>query len=76
MVGILDFKTGSSSKGNDAYPFIKEYFGLAGSPTRLVKIETPKIARKGTLLYIKKEEDLTQVVTAWVEYLEQKGFLA
>lgn len=53
----------------------EEKLGLAGSPTRVVKIYHPKVTRKGTLLQVKDEKSLQQAVDSLISYLKQKKIL-
>ncbi len=62
-------------RGKADYPFQDEYLGLQGSPTRVVKIETPLISRKGAVVTIKTEEDLSQAAEEFVRFLSQKGLI-
>jgi electron transfer flavoprotein beta subunit len=50
--------------------------GLKGSPTRVVKIESPKVMRKGSSVGVKDEESLRDAVSALISYLEEKGFVS
>lgn len=50
----------------------EEKIGLAGSPTRVVKIYRPKVTRKGTLLQVKDENTLIQAVDRLILYLKDK----
>ena len=50
--------------------------GLKGSPTRVVKIETPKVMRKGTVTDVKDEETLSEAVAALTRFLAEKGFIS
>ncbi|MDH7525921.1 MAG: electron transfer flavoprotein subunit beta/FixA family protein [Peptococcaceae bacterium] len=50
--------------------------GLKGSPTRVVKIESPKVARKGVLLKAQDEDSLQEAVEQLVEFLQKKELLA
>ena len=49
--------------------------GLKGSPTRVVKIETPKVMRTGTVTDVKDEETLSEAVAALTKFLAEKGFV-
>jgi len=40
----------------------EEWLGLKGSPTRVVKIEKPQVARQGELIRIKEAEDVDRAV--------------
>ncbi len=46
--------------------------GLKGSPTRVVKIETPKVTRGGTIVSAKDDEQLEEAVDKLVEFLKSK----
>ncbi|MDR2246402.1 MAG: FAD-binding protein [Treponema sp.] len=52
-----------------------EYLGLAGSPTRVVTIDTPKITRKGRILNVQDDMSLKAAVDAMAALLEKKGVL-
>ncbi len=64
-----------SIRGKDAFPFRDEYLGLRGSPTRVVKIETPQVSRKGEVLVIKTEEDLEKAAEEFVRFLEERALI-
>lgn len=49
--------------------------GLKGSPTRVVRVESPKITREGELKTAKDPEDLDQAVEGLLAYLESVGLL-
>lgn len=49
--------------------------GRLGSPTQVVKIEKPKIAREGTLLQAKDLEQIDQAVAKLALFLQEKGSL-
>jgi electron transfer flavoprotein beta subunit len=46
--------------------------GLKGSPTRVVKIETPKVTRGGTIVTAKDDDELEAAVDKLVEFLKSK----
>ncbi len=46
--------------------------GLKGSPTRVVKIETPKVTRGGTIVSAKDDDQLEEAVNKLVEFLKSK----
>ncbi len=46
--------------------------GLKGSPTRVVKIETPKVTRGGTIVSAKDDDQLEEAVDKLVEFLKSK----
>ena len=50
--------------------------GLLGSPTRVVKMESPKVTRTGTLMKVKDEATLQEAVSALRTFLGKKGFLS
>ena len=52
-----------------------EYLGLKGSPTRVVKIETPKITRSGRIITVNDDVSLNEAADAIIELLETKGAL-
>ena len=52
-----------------------EYLGLKGSPTRVVKISSPKITRSGTLLRVNDEPSMDKALDAIIGLLEEKGAL-
>jgi electron transfer flavoprotein beta subunit len=49
-----------------------EWIGLKGSPTRVVKIYSPKLARKGEVLYAKNEEDMEKAAVAFIQFLKDR----
>ncbi|MBO8131886.1 MAG: electron transfer flavoprotein subunit beta/FixA family protein [Candidatus Marinimicrobia bacterium] len=49
--------------------------GLNGSPTRVVKISKPKIARNGQMVYVKDEDDINEAVDSFIEFLKSKEIL-
>jgi electron transfer flavoprotein beta subunit len=53
-----------------------EYLGLKGSPTKVVKIESPKVTRSGRMVTASDDASLTASVKELVDLLEQKGVLA
>jgi electron transfer flavoprotein beta subunit len=52
-----------------------EYLGLAGSPTRVVKIDTPRVTRGGRTLCVQDDISLKAAVGELVALLEKKGVL-
>jgi len=50
--------------------------GLLGSPTRVVKMESPRVTRTGTLLKVKDEASLQEAASALMAFLKQKGFFS
>lgn len=57
----------------DDFPFNPEYLGLKGSPTRVVKIETPQVAREGKKVLVKNEEDLARAAVEFLQFLHQRN---
>ena len=53
----------------------EKYLGLKGSPTRVVNISTPKIARNGRLITVSDDVSLNEAVDAVINLLETKGVL-
>lgn len=49
--------------------------GLKGSPTRVVKIESPQVIRKGTSVEITDGESLETAVTGIISFLAEKGYI-
>jgi electron transfer flavoprotein beta subunit len=52
-----------------------EYIGLKGSPTRVVKIETPSITKKGRVVRVFDEQSLNFAVNELMCLLEEKGII-
>jgi electron transfer flavoprotein beta subunit len=52
-----------------------ELLGLQGSPTRVVKIDTPRITRGGRMLRARDPESLDAVLDELITFLEGKGIL-
>lgn len=52
-----------------------EYLGLKGSPTKVVKIETPKITRNGKIVQITDDLSLNAAVDEIMDLLDKKGVL-
>lgn len=53
----------------DAHP---DFLGLKGSPTRVVKITKPQVARRGKIVAPKDEKELVAAVDGLIEFLKQK----
>lgn len=56
----------------DARP---ENIGLKGSPTRVVKIATPQVARSGEIVKPRDERELEQAVDGLLAYMEKHAIL-
>ncbi|HDQ13483.1 MAG TPA: electron transfer flavoprotein subunit beta/FixA family protein [Sediminispirochaeta sp.] len=50
--------------------------GLKGSPTRVVKIVSPRVTREGSRVEVKNEETLEKAVEELLTFLNERGFLA
>jgi electron transfer flavoprotein beta subunit len=48
--------------------------GLKGSPTRVVKLRTPKVSREGTIVQARDEESAEQAVERLAAFMEEKQF--
>jgi len=55
--------------------FNESYLGLKGSPTKVVNIYTPKIARSGKSITVTDDISLDQACDAIIELLENNGVL-
>lgn len=62
------------SKGKDDYEMKEEFLGLKGSPTRVVKIASPKVLRNGKIVDVKKV-GVKNAVSELIEFLEEKDFV-
>lgn len=58
-----------------ALPVEKDKIGLLGSPTRVIKIEAPKVTRGGTLLKPKDREGLLDAVERLVDFLKARDIV-
>ena len=52
-----------------------EYRGLSGSPTRVVKIETPSVSRGGKMIKVQDDESLNLAVDELMALLAEKGLV-
>jgi len=52
-----------------------ERLGLKGSPTRVVKIDKPQVARQGELIQIKDPADVERAATQLVEFLQERQLI-
>jgi electron transfer flavoprotein beta subunit len=52
-----------------------EYLGLAGSPTKVVKINTPKVTRRGRTVTVQDGLSLKAAVDELMDLLDAKGVL-
>jgi electron transfer flavoprotein beta subunit len=53
----------------------EQYLGLKGSPTRVVKIETPKVTRGGTIRKTVDEKSLNVAVEELVQFLKTREMI-
>lgn len=53
----------------------KNKIGLNGSPTRVVKIDKPKIARNGEIFTVKDEQDIEKGINLFIDFLRKKEIL-
>ena len=53
----------------------KNKIGLNGSPTRVVKIDKPKIARNGKIFTVKDERDIEKAINLFIDFLQKKEIL-
>ncbi|MDY6846850.1 MAG: electron transfer flavoprotein subunit beta/FixA family protein [Chloroflexota bacterium] len=53
----------------DANP---DWTGLRGSPTRVVKIDKPKLMRKGEIIKINSPEDLEKAADRFIQFLKER----
>lgn len=49
--------------------------GLKGSPTRVVKIDRPKVARQGEMLHVKSAEDAERAASHVVAFLRERRLI-
>ncbi|MBN1873348.1 MAG: electron transfer flavoprotein subunit beta/FixA family protein [Anaerolineae bacterium] len=61
--------------GPEEIEAVPEWLGLKGSPTRVVKINSPKIARHGELIYVKNAEDVERAATEFVDFVRERQLL-
>jgi electron transfer flavoprotein beta subunit len=52
-----------------------DYLGLKGSPTRVVKIDTPSISRGGRTIIARDEESISRAVDELMALLSEKGIV-
>lgn len=57
--------------GPDDLEVNESWIGLKGSPTRVVKITNPKVARGGEMFAVKNPEDVETAADKFVDYLKQ-----
>jgi electron transfer flavoprotein beta subunit len=52
-----------------------ECIGLEGSPTRVVKIDRPQVARQGELIRVKDPSDVDHAAMRFVEFLRERQLI-
>jgi electron transfer flavoprotein beta subunit len=52
-----------------------EWLGLQGSPTRVVKIDKPQVARQGELIRVKDPADVDRAAARLVEFLQERHLI-
>lgn len=58
--------------GPDEIDAVPESIGLKGSPTKVVKINTPKLMRKGNLITIKSPADIEKAADLFIDFLKER----
>jgi electron transfer flavoprotein beta subunit len=58
--------------GPDEIGAKEAWLGLKGSPTRVVKVYSPKLARKGEVIVVKTPEDLENAAQSFVQFLKNR----
>jgi electron transfer flavoprotein beta subunit len=61
--------------GVDNFELDDKYLGLKGSPTKVVKIETPKLTRTGKTMTVTDEISLSAAVGELLSLLDKKGVM-
>ncbi len=61
--------------GPDELALDAEKIGLNGSPTRVVKIDKPKISRHGELVYVKNPADVDAAAARFVAFLRDRQLI-
>ncbi len=49
-----------------------EWLGLKGSPTRVVKIRKPQVARRGTVIRVRDQSDVDRAATRLIQFLRER----
>jgi electron transfer flavoprotein beta subunit len=58
--------------GPDEIGAREDWIGLRGSPTRVVKIFSPKLARKGKLIKIHEPAEIEEAAKAFIQFLKDR----
>lgn len=61
--------------GPDEVAAVPENLGLKGSPTRVVKIATPQVARFGEIIKPKDEHELEKAIDGLLDYMEKHAII-
>ncbi len=61
--------------GPDEIDAEQKNIGLRGSPTRVVKISKPKVARKGEVIKPGDESEISKSIDSLIEFLDRKGIV-
>jgi electron transfer flavoprotein beta subunit len=59
----------------DALGIDGSLIGINGSPTRVVKIETPKVTRGGRVVFAKDEAGAAKSVDEFIDFLKTKELI-
>lgn len=51
------------------------FLGLKGSPTKVVKVSTPKVMRSGTVVTVRDESEVSDVVDQLMAFLDERDLL-
>jgi electron transfer flavoprotein beta subunit len=62
--------------GTDDLEVEDAYLGLKGSPTRVVKIRTPKVARDGEVVKAREDHQIDQAVEGLMRFLREREIIA
>lgn len=62
--------------GSDDLAVEDAYLGLKGSPTRVVKIRTPKVARDGEVVKAREDHQIDQAVEGLMRFLREREIIA
>jgi electron transfer flavoprotein beta subunit len=68
-------KTDIPTWGPETIEAKDEWLGLHGSPTRVVKIDKPSVARQGELIHAKDPEGVEEAASRIIDYLRDQRFI-
>ena len=60
------------TRSADSLDLESDYLGLKGSPTKVVKIATPKVTRTGTVVSAADEDSVERAVDQLIDFLESR----